>query len=51
MASDQTTTQVPTTQHDDEIDHTFHTNIVAMFHTCKAALEHMQPGAAIVNYS
>jgi NAD(P)-dependent dehydrogenase (short-subunit alcohol dehydrogenase family) len=33
----------------DEIEHTFQTNIVAMFHTCKAALEHMQPGAAIIN--
>ena len=34
---------------EDELDHTFRTNILAMFHTCKAALEHMQPGATIIN--
>src|SRR3954470_9204678 len=34
---------------EDELEHTFRTNILAMFHTCKAALEHMQPGAAIIN--
>jgi NAD(P)-dependent dehydrogenase (short-subunit alcohol dehydrogenase family) len=33
----------------EEIDHTFRTNIIAMYHTCKAALEHMQPGSAIIN--
>jgi NAD(P)-dependent dehydrogenase (short-subunit alcohol dehydrogenase family) len=33
----------------EELEHTFRTNILAMFHTCKAALAHMQPGAAIVN--
>jgi NAD(P)-dependent dehydrogenase (short-subunit alcohol dehydrogenase family) len=33
----------------EEIEHTFRINIVAMFHTCKAALEHMEPGSAIVN--
>jgi NAD(P)-dependent dehydrogenase (short-subunit alcohol dehydrogenase family) len=33
----------------DEIEHTFKVNIVAMFHTSKAALEHMQPGSAIIN--
>jgi NAD(P)-dependent dehydrogenase (short-subunit alcohol dehydrogenase family) len=33
----------------EELDHTFRTNILAMFHTCKAALEHMQPGSAIIN--
>jgi NAD(P)-dependent dehydrogenase (short-subunit alcohol dehydrogenase family) len=32
-----------------EIEHTFATNVIAMFHTCKAALGHMQPGSAIVN--
>jgi len=32
-----------------ELDHTFRTNILAMFHTCRAALEHMQPGATIIN--
>jgi NAD(P)-dependent dehydrogenase (short-subunit alcohol dehydrogenase family) len=33
----------------EELDHTFRTNILAMFHTCKAALAHMEPGSAIVN--
>src|SRR3954465_5744642 len=33
----------------EEIEHTFRTNVLAMFHTCKAALEHMEPGSAIVN--
>jgi NAD(P)-dependent dehydrogenase (short-subunit alcohol dehydrogenase family) len=33
----------------EELEHTFRTNILAMFHTCKAALEHMQPGSAIIN--
>jgi hypothetical protein len=33
----------------EEIDRTFRVNIISMFHTCRAALEHMQPGAAIVN--
>ena len=33
----------------EELDRTFRVNIFAMFHTCRAALEHMQPGAAIVN--
>jgi NAD(P)-dependent dehydrogenase (short-subunit alcohol dehydrogenase family) len=34
---------------EDELDRTFRTNILAMFHTCRAALEHMQPGATIIN--
>jgi NAD(P)-dependent dehydrogenase (short-subunit alcohol dehydrogenase family) len=34
---------------EDELERTFRTNILAMFHTCKAALEHMQPGATIIN--
>jgi NAD(P)-dependent dehydrogenase (short-subunit alcohol dehydrogenase family) len=34
---------------EEEIDHTFRTNIVAMFHVCKAALEHLRPGSAIIN--
>ena len=34
---------------EDELEHTFRTNILAMFHTSKAALEHMQPGATIIN--
>jgi NAD(P)-dependent dehydrogenase (short-subunit alcohol dehydrogenase family) len=34
---------------DDEIEHTFATNILAMFRTCRAALEHMPPGSAIIN--
>jgi NAD(P)-dependent dehydrogenase (short-subunit alcohol dehydrogenase family) len=33
----------------EELERTFRTNILAMFHTCRAALEHMQPGAAIIN--
>jgi NAD(P)-dependent dehydrogenase (short-subunit alcohol dehydrogenase family) len=32
-----------------ELERTFRTNIFAMFHTCRAALEHMQSGAAIIN--
>jgi NAD(P)-dependent dehydrogenase (short-subunit alcohol dehydrogenase family) len=35
----------------EELDRTFRTNIFAMFHTCNAALEHMQPGSAIINTS
>jgi len=34
---------------EDELERTFRTNILSMFHTCKAALEHMQPGATIIN--
>jgi NAD(P)-dependent dehydrogenase (short-subunit alcohol dehydrogenase family) len=34
---------------DDEIEHTFQTNIVALFRICKAALAHLQPGSAIIN--
>ena len=34
---------------DEEWCHTFDTNITAMFRIVKAALPHMQPGAAIVN--
>ncbi len=33
----------------EELEHTFRTNIFALFHTCRAALEHMRPGSAIVN--
>ncbi|RYY80003.1 MAG: SDR family oxidoreductase, partial [Comamonadaceae bacterium] len=36
---------------DEEWDHTFKTNITAMFHLCKAAVPHMQPGASIINTS
>jgi len=32
-----------------EIEHTFRTNIFAMFYLCKAALPQMQPGASIIN--
>ena len=35
----------------EEWDHTFRTNIYAMFHLCKAALPHMRPGGAIINTS
>jgi NAD(P)-dependent dehydrogenase (short-subunit alcohol dehydrogenase family) len=34
---------------DEEIEHTFAINIVSIFRTCKAAIAHMQPGAAIIN--
>jgi hypothetical protein len=34
---------------DDEWDHTFKVNITAMFHLCKAAVPHMQPGSSIIN--
>src|SRR4051812_40699532 len=34
---------------DDEIEHTFRTNVFAMFHLCKAALPHLKPGSAIIN--
>jgi hypothetical protein len=34
---------------DDEWDVTFRTNIYSMFYLTKAALQHMQPGAAIIN--
>ena len=33
----------------EELEHTFRVNIFAMFHTCRAALEHMGPGATIIN--
>ena len=38
-------TEVPS----DEWDHTFRTNIYAMFYLCKAALPVMRPGGAIIN--
>src|SRR4051812_32490578 len=34
---------------DEEIEHTFRTNVFSMFRTCKAALKPMQPGSAIIN--
>ncbi|MDP9378551.1 MAG: SDR family oxidoreductase [Chloroflexota bacterium] len=34
---------------DEEIEYTFRTNIIAMFHLCKAALPHMRQGGAIIN--
>jgi NAD(P)-dependent dehydrogenase (short-subunit alcohol dehydrogenase family) len=33
----------------EEWDYTFKVNLYAMFHTCKAAIPHMKPGAAIIN--
>jgi hypothetical protein len=33
----------------EELERTFRVNIFAMFHTCRSALEHMQPGSAIIN--
>lgn len=35
----------------EELDKTFRTNVFAMFYLCRAALEHMQPGAVIINTS
>jgi len=34
---------------DEEWDHTFRTNISAMFYLVKAAVPHMQPGSSIIN--
>jgi NAD(P)-dependent dehydrogenase (short-subunit alcohol dehydrogenase family) len=36
---------------DEEWDHTFATNISAMFHLCKAAVPHMRPGSSIIGSS
>jgi hypothetical protein len=36
---------------DEEWDYTFRVNITAMFHLCKAAVPHMQPGSSIINVS
>ncbi len=33
----------------EELERTFRTNIFSMFFTCQAAVEHMQPGSAIIN--
>jgi len=33
----------------EELERTFRTNILAMFYTCQAAVEHMQAGSAIIN--
>jgi len=43
----QTLEEIP----DDEWDHTFDTNIGAMFHLCKAAIPHMKPGSSIIGSS
>ena len=36
---------------DEEWEHTFRTNIGAMFHLCKAAVPHMAPGSSIIGSS
>jgi hypothetical protein len=36
---------------DDEWDHTFATNVTAMFHLVKAAVPHMSPGSSIIGSS
>ena len=36
---------------EEEWDYTFKVNIGAMFHLCKAAVPHMQPGSCIINTS
>lgn len=33
----------------EDIEHTFRTNILAMFYLCQAAMPHMQPGSTIIN--
>lgn len=33
----------------EDIEHTFRTNILAMFYLCQAAMPHMQSGSAIIN--
>jgi NAD(P)-dependent dehydrogenase (short-subunit alcohol dehydrogenase family) len=33
----------------EELERTFRTNIFAMYYTCRAALEHLQPGSTIIN--
>jgi NAD(P)-dependent dehydrogenase (short-subunit alcohol dehydrogenase family) len=47
QATHETITEHPS----DEIERIFRTNILAMFWLCKAAVGHMQPGAAIINTS
>jgi NAD(P)-dependent dehydrogenase (short-subunit alcohol dehydrogenase family) len=37
--------EIPT----DELEYVFKTNIISMFHLCKAAVPHMQPGSSIIN--
>ncbi len=36
---------------DEEWEHTFRTNVAAMFHLCKAAVPHMSPGSSIIGSS
>jgi NAD(P)-dependent dehydrogenase (short-subunit alcohol dehydrogenase family) len=43
----QAITEIPS----EEFDHTFRTNIYAMFYLCKAAWPHLQPGSTIINTS
>ena len=33
----------------EELEYVFKTNIISMFHLCKAAVPHMQPGSSIIN--
>lgn len=33
----------------EELHRTFNTNIIAMFHLCKAAEQHMKPGSTVIN--
>lgn len=48
-AAHQASFESPEEISDEEWDVTFRTNIYAMFYLTKAALPHMQPGAAIIN--
>jgi len=34
---------------DEEVERTFRTNVFSLFTLCRAALEHLQPGSAIIN--
>jgi NAD(P)-dependent dehydrogenase (short-subunit alcohol dehydrogenase family) len=35
----------------EEVEHTYRTNVFAMYHLCRAAVPHMKPGASIINVS
>jgi len=48
-AAFQTTHETITEHPSEEIERIFRTNILSMFWLCKAAVPHLQPGAAIIN--
>lgn len=51
VAGKQQFTESITDLSDEQFDETMKTNIYSMFWLCKAAVEHMQPGSAIINTS